>query len=140
MKPQAHENDPCLPKGNCALCLDLPRHYKSAEFPDSRWQINTHRRSLHCASHRHNQGNANMNSSANTTELAPMACGTPMSCHPLLLFLGLIYVFFFLLFLVNSTCWNMRNRLSRWRDLEQKEGDVFEKVVAYGGGGIGNTV
>ena len=81
-----------------------------------------------------------MNGSANPTELAPMACGTPMSCHPLLLFLGLIYVFFFLLFLVNSTCWNRRNRLNMCRDLEQKEGGVFEKAVVHGGGGTGNTV
>ena len=67
-----------------------------------------------------------------------MACSNPNSCHPILLCLGLAYVFFFVLYLVGSTCFDRRGQVSI-RDVESnlgRRGDGrdggFERTKTYG--------
>ena len=67
-----------------------------------------------------------------------MACSNPNSCHPILLCLGLAYVFFLVLYLVDSTCFDKRVRVGI-RDVESnlgRRGDGksggFERTKAYG--------
>lgn len=62
-----------------------------------------------------------MSNSSHSTQVHNIACSNRNSCHPILLCLGLTYVFFFVWCLVGSTCFDRRCRMGI-RDVESKLG------------------
>ena len=53
-----------------------------------------------------------MSSSSDSSREHNLACSNPNSCHPILLCLGLAYVFFLVLYLVGSTCFDRRRQVA----------------------------
>lgn len=79
-----------------------------------------------------------MSNSSIPAQIHSMACSNRNSCHPLLLYLGLMYVLFLVLCLVGSTCFDRRDQVGI-RDVESNLGrredrnsGEFEKRRAYG--------
>ena len=75
-----------------------------------------------------------MSNTSHSTQTHNIACSNRNSCHPVLLCLGLTYVFLMVLYLVGSTYFDRMGRVVGG-DVESnlgRRGDELEKVRVYG--------
>ena len=79
-----------------------------------------------------------MSNSSHSTQVHNIACSNQNSCHPILLGLGLTYVFFLVWCLIGSTCFDRKGQVGI-RDVESNLGrrhdgksSEFERVRTYG--------
>lgn len=79
-----------------------------------------------------------MHNSSISSQMHWLACANPAACHVSLLWFGLAYVFFFLVFLLDMTLFDRSPRLTARgeHDLSQigaiKEVDGFEQATTHG--------